>query len=80
MTWLADEKDAVKDPVTQDPEYLTSQCNGLHFGGRRRDRGREVFKLNISSSTHMYTVPEGLAASLLYNWSPLKKKRVELQL
>lgn len=40
VAWLADEKDAVKDSVTQDAEYLTSRCNGLHFGGRRRDRGR----------------------------------------
>lgn len=65
MTWLADEKDVVEDPVTQATAYLTSQHNGLHFGGRRRDRGgfqvRQLFQ-----HTHAHTVPEGLAASLLY--------------
>lgn len=57
MTWLTDEKDAVKDPVTQDTEYLTSQCNGFHFGGRRTDGGgfqvRQLFQ-----HTHVHS-PRG---------------------
>lgn len=71
MTWLADEKDAIKVPVTQAAEYLTSQRNGLHFGGRRRDTGR--FSGRVTLPTHTCThSPRGLGCliALYYLESP----------
>ena len=74
MAQLVDEKDAVKAPATQAAEYLTSQRNGLHFRGRRRDRGR--FSSRTTLPTHTHRVSEGLAASLLCIWSPFLKEEL----
>lgn len=69
MTWLADEKDAVKDPVTQATEYLTSQRNGLHFGGRRRDRERFSSRTTLPTHTCIHS-PRGLGCLIALYLEP----------